>query len=239
MDVLSTLVISDLHLGQAPCPIGDNLLSLLAAYRGRVEHLVIAGDLFDAWIGDDAASDYAWSIASAITSVQAPRTTVLPGNRDFLIGRQWCEAAGAQWLNQVEVVTKTGHYLISHGDELCLSDHDYQRWRAQSRDSTWQHQFLSQPMAERVAFAARARTQSSQKTRTLSSHIVDVDCAAANADGLRRIHGHTHRPAIHRRTGSLRVVLGDWRPQAWVFAADRQGDWLGRWDHEWTQFITV
>ena len=46
--------------------------------------------------------------------------------------------------------------------------------------------------------------------------------------GVRRmIHGHTHRPALHRvplaRGMGLRVVLGDWYEQASVLRVDGDG----------------
>jgi UDP-2,3-diacylglucosamine hydrolase len=36
------------------------------------------------------------------------------------------------------------------------------------------------------------------------------------------IHGHTHRPALHRVDGKLRYVLPDWEPEA----TPPRGGWI-------------
>ena len=41
------------------------------------------------------------------------------------------------------------------------------------------------------------------------------------------IHGHTHRPAVHRLQvdghSAQRIVLGDWDRQGWALEVDEQG----------------
>ncbi len=48
------------------------------------------------------------------------------------------------------------------------------------------------------------------------------------------IHGHTHRPAIHKLqlgdVAARRIVLGDWDRQGWALQVDEQGFSLGSFD---------
>jgi UDP-2,3-diacylglucosamine hydrolase len=100
------------------------------------------------------------------------------------------------------------------------------------RDPAWQATFLSQPLAARQAFAAKARAASQQHQQGVSEAITDVTPAAVEdvmtRHGVTRlIHGHTHRPALHaldiagRR--AQRIVLGDWYEQGSVLRLDGDG----------------
>src|SRR3546814_19037751 len=97
--------------------------------------------------------------------------------------------------------------LLMHGDTLCTDDVAYQQFRAQTRDPAWQAQFLSQPLAARLAFAQQARAASQARQGELREAgtmeaITDVSPAAVDAafaeQGVDTIlHGHTPRPAAH------------------------------------------
>ncbi len=240
MDRLIDLAISDLHLGREPCAISDNLIALLDSVRGQLNHLIIAGDLFEVWLGDDLASEFQWSVGERIRSAGAATTTFLPGNRDFLMGSRWAQHAGCELADEARIKMHGQTARITHGDELCLDDTDYQAWRTQCRDPQWQQAFLSQTAEARLAFAERARKQSQSQGAVKASDIADVSPRAltlAAVDSSLVVHGHTHRPAIHR--GRItRVVLGDWRPGAWVLVNSDQPH-LGLWDHGWAARIEL
>ena len=114
--------------------------------------------------------------------------------------------------------------LLLHGDLLCTDDTAFQQFRAQTRDPRWQAQFLAQPLAARLAFAAQARAASQARygelvAKGMAETIGDVAPATVQDwftrfDVQRMIHGHTHRPAIHDEgDGRTRIVLGDWYEQ--------------------------
>jgi UDP-2,3-diacylglucosamine hydrolase len=117
-----------------------------------------------------------------------------------------------------------------HGDLLCTADTGYMAFRAQTRDTAWQAQFLAQPLAARLAFARHAREQSQAAQAALRSAgtmetITDVTPATvaqyfARYGVDRMIHGHTHRPAVHTLDvggrARERIVLGDWYEQGSV-----------------------
>ncbi|HZW17291.1 MAG TPA: UDP-2,3-diacylglucosamine diphosphatase, partial [Luteimonas sp.] len=127
--------------------------------------------------------------------------------------------------------------LLMHGDTLCTDDVAYQQFRAQTRDPAWQAQFLSQPLAARLAFAQQARAASQARQGELREAgtmetITDVSPAAVDAafaehDVGTIIHGHTHRPAIHDLVVDgrprRRIVLGDWYEQGSLLRATADG----------------
>ena len=85
----------------------------------------VLGDLFDQWIGDDQLREpLAARVAAALRGVAASGVPVgiIVGNRDFLLGARFAEAAGATLLPEQIVVDVAGTpTLLMHGDEMCTS----------------------------------------------------------------------------------------------------------------------
>ena len=119
-----------------------------------------------------------------------------------------------------------------HGDTLCSDDIEYQNFRRQVRDPGWQQQFLSQPLAQRKAIIEDLRRRSENEKQSKSRDIMDVTPASVAAvlreHGYPRlIHGHTHRPALHRHVvdGIIceRWVLTDWYESGGYVRGDASG----------------
>lgn len=235
---MSTLFISDLHLDPARPRIVELFTEFLGTQARGARALYILGDLFESWIGDDDDSALAQTVANGLSGLSKSGVPVffMHGNRDFLLGESYAQRAGMTLLTDPTVVEFAGgRTLLMHGDTLCTDDIAYQKFRAQVRDPDWQKQFLARSLAERRAFAEQARAESRQHTALARPEIMDVNsdavAAAMREHGVRTmIHGHTHRPAIHRfeldGRAAERVVLGDWYEQSSVLtwprlAADR------------------
>jgi UDP-2,3-diacylglucosamine hydrolase len=232
---VATLFISDLHIDASRPAIIEQFLSFLAAEARDAEALYILGDLFESWIGDDAA-DTAQSAAIAglhsLTTAGVP-CFVMHGNRDFLLAKQFCLMSGAQLLPDPVLVTLYGEpILVMHGDALCTDDHAYQRLRATVREADWQRQFLALSVADRRALAGAARAGSQAHTAAMEYAITDVNAgsvaaALRGAGTATLLHGHTHRPAIHALQvdgrACTRIVLGDWYDQGSLLRWDRNG----------------
>jgi len=232
---VATLFISDLHLDDSRPAITRLFVEFLHAEVVAAEALYILGDLFEAWIGDDAADALATEVAGALADLHARGVPChfMHGNRDFLIGDAWARQARLTLLPDPSVVPVAGeNVLLMHGDTLCTDDVAYQAFRAESHAPAWQRGFLARPLAERRAFAAQARAESMRHTRSVDETITDVNDAAVRTamreHGVRTlIHGHTHRPAVHEFTldgaAARRIVLGDWYAQGSVLRADAGG----------------
>lgn len=215
--LLDPLFISDLHLAAERPRTIARFLQFLAADAPAHRELVILGDLFEFWIGDDAAAS-ARPIVDALAAYSASgrRLLLMHGNRDPLLGHAFATASGGTLLADPIVVEVAGTpTLLSHGDAWCTLDVAYQRFRATVRQPGFQRDFLSKSLDERVAFARGLRMQSDSEKSTKAADIMDVTpdavVAALRAAGVSRIiHGHTHRPAAHV------VDLGDTLAERWV-----------------------
>ena len=207
--------ISDLHL-DAHEPETFKAWAHYMAHT-HADALFILGDLFEVWVGDDTQDPFALQCLSLIqrTSQRLP-VYFICGNRDFLLGPEALKASGMQGLSDPTVLSLGDQsLLLSHGDSLCLADHDYLAFRAQVRQPEWQVQFLAHPLAQRQATAQAMRAQSEARKRTHTDY-ADVDTPAARAwlqatDCQVLLHGHTHQPAVHDLGDGLqRWVLSDW-----------------------------
>lgn len=221
-----SLIISDLHLAAGRPATVARFLRFCRERAPGAGALYILGDLFDAWIGDDDPDSPAPEVRDALAglSESGTRLFIQHGNRDFLIGDDFCERTGATLLDEETVVELDGApTLLMHGDTLCTDDLAYQQARKMLRDPDFIADFLAKPVEVRRAIAAEYRRQSGEAVSLLAADIMDVN-AEAVAEALRRhgvtrlIHGHTHRPGHHHivldGVSAERIVLGEWRDDA-------------------------
>lgn len=214
--------ISDLHLR----PEDPHTFAAWAHHMAHTsaDAVFILGDLFEAWVGDDAVgqpfeAECAEVLASAAERLQL---SFMCGNRDFLVGRQLLDRAGVRGLQDPSRLTAWGHtVLLTHGDALCLDDTAYQAFRRQVRGEAWQREFLAQPLAQRLSLAQHMRQasrehQGQQGMDTLSDIDIPTAVAWMHQAGCRTlVHGHTHRPGTEvLAPGHTREVLSDWDVQA-------------------------
>jgi UDP-2,3-diacylglucosamine hydrolase len=161
------------------------------------------------------------------------RLYFMHGNRDFLVGERFCAESGCKLLGEHTLVDLHGeHVLLMHGDLLCTDDVEYQSFRAMVRDAAWQARMLALPLAQRVALAAQVKAQTRAAVMAKAEDIMDVNDGTV-AETMRRygvrtlLHGHTHRPAVHRFTldgaPATRIVLGDWYTQGSSVRWDASG----------------
>lgn len=245
-----TLFISDLHLCESRPDTTAAFLTWLAARVPQADALYILGDFFEYWAGDDAIhTPFHQSILQALKHTTASGTPIylMHGNRDFLIGDAFAQQTGIQLLADPTLITLYQQpLLLSHGDALCTDDIGYMAFRTQVRNPAWQQAFLSQPLAERLAYIQQARAASTAEKAIKRAEIMDVN-AEALTKLLREyhypallIHGHTHRPQqhMHEVDGHRceRWVLGDWYDQGSCLSLNEHGilavELLERGQHE-------
>ena len=232
----TTLFISDLHLCASRPQINRLFFDFLNHTARKADRLYILGDFFEYWAGDDDADDpFNRSIIEAVAVLASSGVAIflMHGNRDFLLGEKFCAASRATLLSDPSVIDLNGaRTLLMHGDTLCSDDIEYQNFRRQVRDPGWQQQFLSQPLAQRKAIIEDLRRRSENEKQSKSRDIMDVTPASVAAvlreHGYPRlIHGHTHRPALHRHVvdgrNCERWVLTDWYESGGYVRCDASG----------------
>ena len=218
--------ISDLHLSDKRPDLIRAFVQMTKDLIARQEEaeLYILGDFYEAWIGDDFQADWNTQIENALLELthSGIKLYFLHGNRDFLIGQEWLSRVNASFMHEQTLLSINGNaVLLTHGDEYCLGDTEYQAFRTTVRSKTWQEHVLAMPLEQRIALAAQLRNDSKSMATAKSMDIMDVTESAVKTSLEHHhcktvIHGHTHRPETHQADNYLRCVLGDWDNAVWL-----------------------
>jgi UDP-2,3-diacylglucosamine hydrolase len=227
--------VSDLHLDSSRPDATNAFLAFLAADSIAGQTLYILGDLFEYWVDDSDNNPEYRRVTEAIrrfTSASG-RCFIMHGNRDFMLGGRFMAESGAVLLPDPTLISVGGQsVLVSHGDIYCTDDAGYQRYRRIVRHPQAQRIYNALPMALKQKVAARIRGTSKANYGAKRPDILDVNQDAVEA-ALREhrvetmVHGHTHRPAIHKfeldGREATRIVLGDWYDQGSILVWDAGG----------------
>ena len=216
---MKRIFISDLHLDANRKNLTLAFTQFLSERCQAIDELYILGDFFELWLGDDDHSVLNRGVIEALSSLPCD-VFIMHGNRDFLIGEAFCDAAGAKMLPDPHpIILGNQPALLMHGDSLCTRDEEYMKARNLLRSAAFQRDFLSKQMPERRILAEQIRGKSQKVSQEKAEEIMDVTpeevikvMDQAKASVL--VHGHTHRPAVHEVDlhfgAGTRYVLGDW-----------------------------
>jgi UDP-2,3-diacylglucosamine hydrolase len=228
------LFVSDLHLSPDTPKTLAAFFSFLENQAVQATQLYLLGDLFEYWPGDDDVdSPFPQLVCQALKRVSDQGTKIfwISGNRDFLVGSAFAEAAGLVLLTEPHVA-KIGSkkILLVHGDAQCTDDTAYMAFRTQVRNPEWQAAFLARPLAERKSIIAGMREGSRAAQKEKSMAIMDVNPAQIAALFKTHqvnllIHGHTHRPDVHYTPEGVRYVLPDWDCES-IEVDKQRGGWI-------------
>jgi UDP-2,3-diacylglucosamine hydrolase len=247
----SALLISDLHLTASMPLTAQRFFDFCEKDAPKVEAVLILGDLFEYWVGDDAAlhSPFQQEVKNALATLSTKvKTYYLHGNRDFLVGKHFLSKTGMTLMPDPSKINIAGsEYVLCHGDSLCTADIGYQIFRSWVRKPWIQKLFLRMPLNWRRSIANHLRSNSSvQYQRSMQFSIEEAKaktnvtvaaCAAVLRDqsGTQLIHGHTHLPKHHQENLQdqewQRWVLSDWdldhpesrRPRASALLINQDG----------------
>ena len=230
-----TLFVSDLHLDASRPAQVQEFVHFLKNEAHHAQALYILGDLFEFWIGDDDPAEGLDEIIEALRQLTAQGVAVkfLHGNRDFLLGADFARRTGIEILPARLVIDLHGTpTLIEHGDLLCTDDVAYQRYRRRIRHPATLALLGRLPRSWRLRMGRRLRRVSAEAVAEKPPDIMDVNQGTVRqvmrSEGVyAMVHGHTHRPAVHRfkvdEIDAVRVVLGDWYEQGSWLVADADG----------------
>lgn len=212
-------LISDLHLSAEESFHAECFERFLNTKAKDYRELVILGDFFDYWVGDDAIGTVQHIVDALKTYAKTHKVFVMHGNRDFMLGNRFAQTCGATLLADPCVATVGNEtVLLSHGDIWCTHDPDYQTVRNRVRSFWWQWLILRLPLTKRLSIARNAREKSKKKKTQKEAYKMDVaqeaiDSAIRSFSASSIIHGHTHKPGTYSLPDSdcVRIVLPDWR----------------------------
>ena len=223
-----TYFLSDVHLTPDRPDIAHCLTQFLLHDAPLADAVYVLGDLFEYWLGDDDDSPFIRDVARAFEQLVDLHVPVyfIHGNRDFLIGEKFAKRAGLKLLPERKVIDLYGvRTLLSHGDELCTMDVEYQEFRKKARGFWWPFMVKRLPLFVRRRIAENGRKKSQMNQQGLSEEITDVTPeevvkAMETYQVQRFIHGHTHKKDIHHLKvngqHAKRIVLGDWHKEGSV-----------------------
>lgn len=232
---MKALFISDLHL-TPECPAVARAFDHYLTNRAlQADVLYILGDFFEYWVGDDAMDDFQHDIAQRLKQHTETGKAVylMPGNRDFAIGKSFLQETGIKWLKDPTLININNHkILLMHGDSLCTQDRQYQRYRRIIRNPLIMTILRITPLSYRKNLGQKIRRNSKAAKAGKTLDIMDITPSAV-IDIMEEfqvntmIHGHTHRPNVHEvalkiGTGK-RYTLGDWTDKGWEIELDEQG----------------
>ena len=227
--------ISDLHLDKSRPHINKYFIEYLNHLDNSVTDLYILGDLFEYWVGDDDPMDGLEDVRDAITYLGGKiNIWYMHGNRDFLVTKSICKNLKINLLDDPTVIEIDNvKILLLHGDTLCADDHEYQNFRSMVRSSDWQKEMLSKSLEERLTIANSLREKSIEANRLKGEEIMDVNTTEVmNIIEKYKpnviIHGHTHRPNIHRHNEVTRYVLGDWYNNFFILTYDNDKFYINK-----------
>lgn len=216
-----SLFISDIHLSESRSDIATAFFAFIDNIAPTADTLYILGDLFDFWAGDDIETPLTEKVAYHLTALSKKGTTIIfiPGNRDFALGKAYAKKASMQLVGD-SLKIHQNHILLIHGDELCIDDIEYQRYKKWIRHPLVLAMLKRLPKRYRLKLANKIRTKSKNAPKKA---IVDVTSRYVDQFFLQNevsviIHGHTHRAGHHWHLDQYeRYVLSDW---------DQKGDYL-------------
>jgi UDP-2,3-diacylglucosamine hydrolase len=211
-------LIADAHLSGPGGPAGPLVAQLEALPGEGCRHLVLMGDLFQAWVGFRSfETPDVVSVVSALRALrsQGVRVEYVEGNRDFfLAGSPYADAFDRVALETSFEVDGV-RYLAVHGDGLNDKDWKYRFWRWLSKSPPVRFLVRSIPrgLAHRMVHSTERRlSQTNFKHRAaLPEEAIRRYAERRLAEGYDvLLLGHFHEPRIWKVQGGEVRLLDAW-----------------------------
>ena len=231
-----TLFISDLHLSVEHPELIAALTKLGETLVSNASALYILGDFFALWAGDDDKSEFNTEVIAILKKIaQKIPVYLMPGNRDFLLGKKFVATSGCTLLPDPTKIYLHGRpTLLSHGDMLCTNDLVAVIFRHVSQNKLGKKIFLRLPLKFRAKLAMAIHKHSTHKKKNKTGSMMDVNQKkieqVMKKYGVSQlIHGHTHKPNHYtfmlQDQTMRRIVLPDWETMPQVVVYYENGTW--------------
>jgi UDP-2,3-diacylglucosamine hydrolase len=169
--------VSDTHF----CMARPTHISAFKAFSEGIrshDKLILLGDIFEVWIGDDTAGTVELDIEQCLSALTNRGVEVffMHGNRDFLVGKDFAARTACTLINDPSIWTlpNGAPCLLTHGDMFCTHNKSYKRFRAITRNKFIQWLFLRLPKKRRMAIASSLRSASKNSQQNTANMLLDA-----------------------------------------------------------------
>jgi UDP-2,3-diacylglucosamine hydrolase len=225
---MAVAVVADAHLGGPGGSAGPLVRQLDALDRQCCERLVLLGDLFQVWVGNDRFETP--EIVAVMNSLRRVRAKGIPlhyieGNRDFFLAGssygEFFDSVGSE----LEFETGGRSYLAVHGDGINAKDYLYRFWHriSKNRLSRWAMYHLPHSLAKRLISGFEqelSKTNFKHKRRLPEDVIVEFAKSRLGSRCDILLLGHFHEP-FRCSMDQGEVIVFD----AWF--KSRRVEWVG------------
>jgi UDP-2,3-diacylglucosamine hydrolase len=214
--VKDLVFIGDVHLEEEGAAL-DAFLAFLEGLKARASRVVLAGDLFNVWIGArDLERPHQARVIEKLEALRRGGLVVryLEGNRDYRVARAYVGTAldDAPADGLVERVGGRSIFAI-HGDLANPDDRQYRTWRRFSRSAAVWRAFRALPPATRLGLVDRLesgmRASNARFKATFPEEVVRRYAQGFLARGHDAVVlGHFH---VERALEGRIFVLPEWK----------------------------
>jgi len=213
------LFLSDVHLSVGRPEVGRCFIEFLqSADFKKADKAYILGDLFDYWIGPRhiELADYQ-DVLKTLQEVtkRGQEVFFIPGNRDFMVGKELTDATGVKVLKETASVSiRDQRIYLTHGDLLCTDDISYQSYRRVVRSGLVKSAVKHIPAGTGKTLARSLRGVSdyavAQKPAPVRSLVTKTVKGVFRRGYDIIICGHIHEAGEQRFGEKMLYTLGDW-----------------------------
>lgn len=143
------LVVSDLHIWGPEDPVYHSLLKLIRSHAKPADDLVLAGDIFDLFVGNKGVYRQRYSeffTALREAGDRGVRLHYIEGNHDFLIRRAFAKIPGLRvYPHEVKLEIGGKRIFVAHGDTVDQKDLAYRALRLFFRSPLMKGLVLAMP----------------------------------------------------------------------------------------------
>ncbi len=231
---MKIVFIADAHLKGLDDPYQKTLVKFIERLDG-VDTLVILGDLFDFWAGDNrvAYRNYLPLLESLVAlRKKGVKIIYLEGNHDFSMGSFFVDKLGASvHPDSFDLDVNGKRVYLSHGDTAAMTL-GYRLWRG----------FLRSPVFRVIALLAtpavvwKSALYLSRRSRNYGKGSLPIDSALREFarkkinDGFSAVvMAHSHVAGIHREGKGYYANPGPWADKMHYLVYDDGGFRLERW----------
>jgi len=231
---MKIVFIADAHLKGLDDPNQKTLVNFMGSLDG-VDTLVILGDLFDFWAGDNriARRNYLPLLESlASLKDKGVKIIYLEGNHDFSMGTFFTEKLGASVHPDSFALDVGGkRVFLSHGDTAAMTL-GYRLWRGFLRSPVFRIvAFLATPgvvWKSAVYLSRRSRNQG-KGSPSLDSALRDFARKKINEGFSAVVMAHSHVAGVHREGSGYYANPGPWADKLHYLVYDGKTFRLERW----------